>query len=198
MSNWKSIATAITGLTIVGLGVIACTAQTHRVGQSTRVQFGVVRSAQEVQLTSNAAEGAIVGGMLGLASGAGGSSRSARNAIIGASAGAALTGAAEGPRTGMQYTVALLDGSTTTIVTDQREIREGDCVAVEQVRDTANIRRTSNSYCDLTNQHAISSVAKHSTDDAVACQRAKEELADASTMEAVDVAKRKIALLCNG
>jgi hypothetical protein len=54
------------------------------------------------------------------------------------------------------------------------------------------------SYRDLTNQHAISSVAAHSADDAVARQRAKQELADASTMESVDVAKRKSELLCNG
>jgi hypothetical protein len=189
-----------TSLTLAAIAttLIACaTAQSQRVGQSSRVQFGIVRSAQQVTLDSDAAKGALVGGMLGIVSGSGSSSRRARNAIIGAGAGGALAGAAEGNRQGMRYTVELTDGSSTTIVTDQREIREGDCVAIEQVGQTANIRRTSAAYCDRANQTAINSVADHSNSEAVACDAAKQELTEASTKEEVEVAARKIELLCN-
>lgn len=186
-------------IAVIAFGAIACTtAQSQRVGQSSRVQFGTVRSAQEVTLDSNAAKGALVGGMLGVVSGGGSGSRRARNAILGAGAGGALAGATEGNRTGMRYTVELNDGSSTTIVTDQREIREGDCVAVEQVGQTANIRRTSAGYCDRANQNAINAVADHSNAEALACESAKQELTEASTKEAVEVAARKIELLCNG
>ena len=52
-------------LVVIALSAIACTtAQSQRVGQSSRVQFGTVRSAQEVTLDSNAAQGALVGGMV--------------------------------------------------------------------------------------------------------------------------------------
>ncbi|HLS82848.1 MAG TPA: hypothetical protein VK025_15720 [Steroidobacter sp.] len=194
MSNRKSIMIALLGLSVC----VACAAQSQRVGQNARVQHGVVRNAQQVELDSNAAQGAIVGGLLGLASGGGRSSRRARNSIIGAGAGAALTGAAEGSRAGMSYTVEKPDGSIMTIVTDQQGIKPGDCVAVEQVGETANIRRTANSYCDKANQRAVSSVADHAAAAAVACSTAKQELVDATTTEAVDIATRKIELLCNG
>ena len=97
----------------------------------------------------------------------------------------------------MQYTVQLLDGSSTRIVTDQREIREGDCVAIERVGNTANIRRASASYCDNSYQQAVRSVESHASWEAVACETAKQELVSATTDEAIDLAKRKIDLLCN-
>jgi hypothetical protein len=185
---------------IVGFGAaVSAIAQSSRVGQSARVQFGVVRAAEEVPLNSNAGKGALIGGMLGVMSGGGGSgARRARNAIVGAGAGGALAGAAEGDRTGMSYTVEMLDGSTTTIVTDQREIQKGDCVAVEQVGQTANIRRTSASYCDKANSEALSSVSSFVNSAALACEAAKQELVEATTTEQVEVAARKIELLCSG
>ncbi len=177
--------------------LVGCTTQSHRVGQSARVQFGVVSSANEVTLDSNAAGGAIVGGMLGLTSGGGSSSRRARNSIIGAGAGAALADASQGDRRGMSYTVAMLDGSSLTIVTDQRQIHTGDCVAIEQVGGTSNIRRVSQNYCERTNARAVDGVSEHARSEAVACQTAKDELVQAQTQEEVDLASRKIDLLCN-
>jgi outer membrane lipoprotein SlyB len=169
----------------------------QRAGQSVSVQFGVVRGAQEVDLESNAPRGALIGGLLGVASGGGRSSRSVRNGIIGAGAGGAVTGATEGNRRGMSYTVEMLDGSTTTIITDQRDIREGDCVAIERVRDTSNIRRATSDYCDKQNQRAVSSIEDHTTSDALACESAKQALLE-STQETADLAARKVELLCNG
>lgn len=192
---------AIVALLPVGVIAIAgCKTVGPRVGQKATVQFGVVTGAQEIELTSNAAQGALIGGMLGLATSIGGrqpSATTARNAIAGAAAGGVATGVSEGDRRGMQYTVRLMDGSSTRIVTDQREIREGDCVAVERVGNTGNIRRSPSSYCESENQEAVRSLEDHTSSEAVKCQSAKEELVDATTQEEVDIAKRKIELLCN-
>lgn len=178
--------------------LVGCAAQSHRVGQTARVQFGVVSSANEVTLDSNAAGGAIVGGMLGLTAGSGGSSpRRARNSIIGAGVGAAVADASQGDRRGMSYRVAMLDGSSLSIVTDQRQIHVGDCVAIEQVSGTSNIRRVSQSYCERTNARAVDDVSAHARSEAVACQSAKDELVQAQSQEEVDLASRKIDLLCN-
>jgi hypothetical protein len=199
-SLFPNTSTYAVAAAIVTLAVIcAASVRAQNVGQTSRVQFGVVRSAQEVPLNSNAAQGAIVGGMLGIASGGGGrSSRRVRNGMIGAGAGAALTGATEGPRMGMSYTVEMPDGSTTKIISDQREIVKGDCVSVEQVGETANIRRTSSSYCDAANQHAISSLNSHYTSEAADCYAAKQEVSAAETPDSIDAAIRKARLLCNG
>ncbi len=177
--------------------LVGCTAQSHRVGQTARVQFGVVSSANEVTLDSNAAGGAIVGGMLGLTSGGGSSSRRARNSIIGAGVGAAVADASQGDRRGMSYRVSMLDGSSLSIVTDQRQIHVGDCVAIEQVSGTSNIRRVSQSYCERTNARAVDDVSAHARSEAVACQSAKDELVQAQSQEEIDLASRKIDLLCN-
>jgi hypothetical protein len=179
--------------------VCGCTGTPQRVGAKSTVQFGVVRSAQEITLDSNAAAGALVGGTLGLIMTGSGqsSSRRARNAILGAGAGAAVTSVAEGNRRGMSYSVDMVDGSVVRIVTDQREIRTGDCVAIERVGETANIRRVAQSFCDRANSRAVESVADHSASEATACEAAKQELVEATTQEAVDLAARKVSLLCD-
>ena len=184
---------------LLALALLAgCAAQSHRVGQTARVQFGVVSAANEVTLDSEAGSGALIGGTLGLTMGRGQSTpHRARNSIIGAGVGAALANAAQGDRRGMSYTVRMLDGSSLTIVTDQREIRAGDCVAIEQVASTSNIRRVSPSYCERTNARAVEEVGEHARFEAVACQSAKDELVQAETQEAIELASRKIDLLCN-
>jgi hypothetical protein len=187
------------GIVLIGCAAISgCAAPAQRVGQSATVDFGVVRSAEQITLDSNAAQGALIGGTLGLMRPGGSSSnRRVANSIVGASVGAALTTATEGSREGMSYTVEMLNGSTTRIVTDQREIQPGDCVAVERVGQTANIRRTAAAYCDVANRTAINLVVSEATSDAAACETAKQELTDATTNDEADLAIRKVELLCN-
>lgn len=182
-------------LAIALAGLAACASQ--RVGDEAAVQFGVVRSGEEVTLDSPAAKGALVGGTLGLVTGRRGSNLGnvVQGAAIGATAGAI---AQQGDRRGMAFTVDMLDGSSTRIITDQREIRPGDCVAIERVRDTANIRRASQSYCDRANQEAVRAVQANIRSEAVECRAAKQELVEARTEQEVDLASRKVELLCNG
>lgn len=179
----------------VSLAAIAgCEATSHRVGQSATVHFGVVSRAEEVTLGSDAAKGAIIGGTIGMMAGRG--SR-AGGAITGAALGGAATAAAEGDRTGMAYTVQKADGSSTRIVSNQREIHVGDCVAVERVASSANIRRASADFCDPANAQAVISADDAIESEALACQAAKQELAGAPSEEALDLAIRKVELLCD-
>lgn len=180
---------------VVLAGIAGCEATSHRVGQSASVQFGVVQSAQEVTLDSNAAQGALIGGTIGLMA-AGGGSRG-RGAVTGAAVGGAATAAAQGNRTGTQYTVQMLDGSSTRIVSDQREIKINDCVAIERVGNSANIRRASSDYCDPANAEAVRQVSDAVKSDAAHCQTAKDELAAAENDKAMDLAIRKVELLCD-
>ena len=181
---------------IIFLAAVA-TSEAQRVGQGSTIQFGIVRNVEQVALQSDAATGALVGGTIGLVASPRGGSRAARNAILGAAAGGAVTAAAQGNRTGFAYTVALIDGSMTRIISDQREIRPGDCVAIERVGQTANIRREPSAFCARDNAQAVQAVQPVTETAAARCEAAKEELVNATTPEAIDLASRKIDLLCN-
>jgi hypothetical protein len=181
---------------ILALAAVGCQTPAARVGQSTSIQFGTVRQVEQVQLQSDAPAGAVIGGTIGLVA-SGGSRTAPRNAILGAAVGAAATTVAQGNRTGTAYTVAMLDGSTIRIISDQSEIRVGDCVAIERVGQTNNIRRESAAYCAPQNQQALAAVQQWTDAAAARCEAAKEELVNATTPEAVDTATRKVHLLCN-
>jgi hypothetical protein len=181
---------------ILSLAAVGCQTPAARVGQSTSIQFGTVRQVEQVQLQSDAPAGAVIGGTIGLMA-SGGGRTAPRNAIVGAAVGAAATTVAQGNRTGTAYTVAMLDGSTIRIISDQSEIRVGDCVAIERVGQTNNIRRESAAYCAPQNQQALAAVQQWTDAAAARCEAAKEELVNATTPEAVDTATRKVHLLCN-
>jgi hypothetical protein len=181
---------------VLALAAVGCQTQAARVGQSTSIQFGTVRQVEQVQLQSDAPAGAVIGGTIGLMA-SGGGRTAPRNAIVGAAIGAGATAAVQGNRTAIAYTVAMLDGSTIRIVSDQTEIRVGDCVAIERVGQTNNIRRESAAYCAPQNQQALAAVQQWTEAAAARCEAAKEELVNATTPEAVDTASRKVHLLCN-
>jgi hypothetical protein len=191
MSNKAALVTGAIGVMVT----MGCEAFGPRVGQNATVDFGVVRRAEEVTLNSTAAEGALLGGTLGVM--LGGRNSRAGAGIRGAAVGGMIGGAAGGDRRGMSYTVEMPGGSSTRVVTDQRNIHVGDCVAVERVSRSANIRRVSPSYCEPGNAQALRAVDADVKAEAVRCDRAKQELAKATSDEAVDLAIRKIELLCD-
>ena len=174
-------------------------AQAQKAGQSVTIQYGKVTGLKEVDLKSGAVpSGAVVGGALGLASAGGkSSSKKARNTLVGAAAGSAIAGSAQGSQKGMLYQVEVGAGQIVQVVSDQREIRSGDCVSVEKSGDTANIRRVSPSYCDQANQAAVAAVSNEARKDAEECAAAKQQLVDSKTAQEADLAGRKISLLCN-
>lgn len=192
------------GLAACSVAVLLISVSTNeswaqRAGQSVSVQYGVVKQEREVDLQSAAVPaGAVVGGTLGLASARGkSSSKKARNALIGGIAGGAIASSARGSTKGMVYDVDIGSGGMIQVVTDQREIRTGDCVAVEKAGETANLRRVSSAYCDQANAKAIASVAPQAQEEAQECLAAKQQLVNATTSEELDLAQKKIGLLCD-
>jgi hypothetical protein len=83
------------------------------------------------------------------------------------------------------------------VVSDQREIQAGNCVAVEKAGDTANVRRVTAAYCEDVNSAAVKAVAASAAAGAQECPDSKQQLVDATTADAAELASRKIALLCN-
>jgi len=181
---------------ILSLAALGCQTDSFRVGQRTSVQFGTVHNVEQVNLQSDVPAGALIGGTLGLIT-SGGGRNAPRNAIVGAAIGGGATAIAQGNRTAIAYTVVMLNGSTIRIISDQTEIRVGDCVAIERVGDTNNIRREHPDWCASQNQAAVTAAQSQAEAAARACEAAKEELVRASTPEAVQLATSKVNLLCN-
>jgi hypothetical protein len=173
----------------------------QRSGQSMTVQTGVVIAAQAVNLQSAAGRGAAVGGIVGLAATSSNrsTSRRIRNTAIGAGTGALIARGAQGNLDGMQYTIEVGPGSRITVVTDQTQVRVGDCVNVEQAGSgTANVRRVSEGLCEALFANEVDEeLQAYMTREADMCLQAKERLMDAETDEAFETAMRRVKFLCD-
>ena len=160
------------------------------------VEHGRITQVEVVRRPSSAPAGAMVGGLLGLILSGEHPGQKLAGMIGGAVAGGALTAAAEGPRQGWTYTVQLLDGRSERILTEQSDLRVGDCVAVETGGFT-NLRRVSQAWCEppprAVDEERLEAEAQES---AAQCQAAKKELLGARTKEDVDIAVRKVRVLC--
>lgn len=173
--------------------------EAQKAGQSAKISVGVVTQTERVDMQSDAAKSAVVGGVIGYhtTSSKKSSSRKWRNAAIGAAALGATRRAGEGNLTGTLYTVQLIDGSTMKIVSDQNEIKKGDCVTVEQVKDNANVRRVDPVMCEPESKDVVQEVAPELQEEADECYDAKQELLNAGDDAAVERAARKVQILCN-
>jgi len=189
------LAVAVTSLAFAGL------ASAQRSGQSMSIQTGIVVATQAVNLQSAAGRGALVGGVVGYAttSSRQSSSRRARNTMIGAGTGALIARRAQGSLDGMQYTIETGPGSRIVVVTDQTQIRVGDCVNVEQAGSgTANVRRVSESLCDAVFDNQVDEeLQTYMTREADACLQAKDRLMETESDEAFEVALRRVNFFCN-
>ncbi len=189
------LAVTVTSLLFSGV------ASAQRSGQSMSVQTGVVVAAQAVNLQSAAGRGALVGGIVGYAttSSRQSSSRRARNTAIGAGTGALIARRAQGSLDGMQYTVETGPGSRIVVVTDQTQIRVGDCVNVEQAGSgTANVRRVSESLCDAVFTGQVDEeMQAYMAREADTCLQAKERMMEAESDEAFEIAMRRVKFFCD-
>ncbi|MCZ6516420.1 MAG: hypothetical protein O6763_02915, partial [Gammaproteobacteria bacterium] len=113
--------------------------------------------------------------------------------VAGAAAGAAVQGAATSG-TLQLYSVSLVTGGTVQITTEQTDIREGDCVQVEQGQN-ANIRRTGSVHCE--SSASTDNPPAHHVQGAQGCDAAKQELTDADTDDEVNRAVTKVRTLCD-
>ena len=171
------------------IAMLCSTAMAGTVGTATSIQYGVVQSAQTISKEARHAGGALVGGLVGAMLGP---RHRPLKVIAGAATGAAIQGASTGGDTLQQYIVKTMGGGEIRISTEQQDIRTGDCVVVEQGAH-ANIRRVSSIHC----QAPVTTVApQHHQQAANECQSAKNELVAAKTEEAVNLAAKKVRVLC--
>jgi outer membrane lipoprotein SlyB len=194
----RSVVSLIVAVAVLGVPV----AEAQRSGQNASISIGVVKKVENINLQSQVAPaGALMGGMLAYKST--GSSRSSTTkwgrAAAGAVAGGAIARAAEGDLSGKVYTVDLGGGRMIQVVSDQTEIRQGDCVIVEEVKGQANVRRADPAACQPESASVIASadVQEELQEEAAECVAAKEALLAAETEEQFDLAQRKMAIFCN-
>ncbi|MCD4751110.1 MAG: hypothetical protein K8R59_17190 [Thermoanaerobaculales bacterium] len=83
------------------------------------------------------------------------------------------------------------------VVSDQTEIKKGDCVTVEEVKDNANVRRVDPVMCEPESQEVVQELAPELQEEADECYEAKQELLTAEDDAAVERAARKVKILCN-
>jgi len=169
-----------------------------------RVQYGRITGVTPVTETSGSSQnvGMIVGGGLGLASGSGqSSSNRALRAAAGGTAGRAVGGRA-GRSQAFEYTVLVGGTNTVRIVSDQAGKRVGDCVSIEQGQ-FANIRLVPDSRCAPPPRPAPAAAPAPApapvaadVEVANACEQAKQQVLDADTDEAFNLAERRMRLLC--
>jgi len=194
----KRVLSGIVILATCGMASITG-ALAQRAGQMATIGYGTVVGMQTVDLNNaDALKGALVGGAFGaaLTSSSKSSSRRRRNSAIGAVMGTAV--GASKKQTGRRYSVRATDGTVIQIVTEQTEIRVDDCVMVEESGGRANIRRTALSACDDASQSVMNEpdIQAELQEEAAECIAAKEELIAAETDERMELAVRKIQILC--
>ena len=183
------------GVVLLAPVALSTAASAQRSGQSIAIQHGTVVEARSVDLRAEAGKGALVGGLAGYAMSSGrGSSRRARNAILGTASGAA--GATAGRRTqGMQYTVDTSAGEIV-IVSDQSQVAVGDCVAVENAgTGSANIRRASGALCE--SPEVTAATKQNLQEQAAGCVAAKDAVLAAHSDEDVAAAIRAARIACD-
>ena len=173
------------------MAAMSMIAPAHADTEAISIDYGTVESVSTVEKESKHAGGAMAGGML--AAVAAGPKHKGLKIAASAAAGAAIQGAVTGG-TVQLYSVSLVTGGTVQITTEQTDIREGDCVQIEQ-GENANIRRTGSAHCE--SSASADNPPDHHQQGADQFDAAKQELMDAETDDEVDRAVTKVRTLCD-
>jgi outer membrane lipoprotein SlyB len=187
--------------------VVALTLGAQVAQAQSRVQYGRITAVQPTTVTDSTGRnvGTLVGGGVGLATGSGqSSSNRALRGVVGARAGSSVGNMATRSQA-FEYTVLIGGTNTVRIVSDQAGKRVGDCVSVEQGQ-FANIRLVADARCNpapaprpATPAAAPAPPPAPAAEDvaaANACEQAKQQVLDATTDEAFNLAERRMRLLC--
>lgn len=162
-------------------------------GQEIRIRYAEVVDIERVRMPSAAPAGAVVGGFTGLVlSRRQSTGRQIASGIGGAALGGLATAALEGDRLGYSYRLRFADGGVSDFITEKGYLQRGDCVAVERGQ-YANIRRVASMLC--ADGATGTAVAEHER-DARQCHEAKDQLLAATSDEEVEIASRKVAIIC--
>jgi outer membrane lipoprotein SlyB len=161
------------------------------------VSYGTITGInQQARDTSGGSTGgALLGGVVGLASGSGRSRSNRALRTLGGAAVGSAAGRTMAQGTEMVYTVDLVNGGTVRVVMDSGSFHRGDCVAVEQGGPSANLRRVSSEFC-LNNAAIPQQYKAAQQQEADRCAQAKQRLLDAQTEEEINSAAMVMNLLC--
>lgn len=178
--------------------VFVTSAVAQRAGQMSSIRYGTVVGMQNINLDDgNRLAGALAGGAIGAVATRNSSANKRRNisaiaAVIGARA------AASKKKPGRRYSVRTNEGTVIQITTEQTEIRVDDCVIIEESGSRANIRRTALSACDVASQQLMQTaeIQAELQEEAAECSAAKDGLLSAETDAQMELAVRKIEILC--
>lgn len=161
--------------------------------QTSRIDYGRITAVERVTVRNQDAQvaGALVGGLLGVASASGqSSSNRALRGIAGATTGA-RAGDLAGSSTAFEYTVLLGGTSTIRLVTEKPGLRVGDCVSLERGRFN-NIRLAEDERCD----GAAGGAPRAAIAEADACAAATQQVLEATTDADFERAERRMRILC--
>ncbi len=175
-----------------------------QLGSSFEIRYGTVRAVEVSKLDvaeKTVAKGATVGGIIGLT--AASHDHDLRGALEGAVAGSLVARAIakhqnEDAPNAYTYTVALVEGGELKIITETGDIRESDCVSIEQGQ-TANVRRVAGVYCEATHYRVAMGepdVHDRAQKSATECDASKQEVLKAKTDADVDLAMKKVRIFC--
>jgi hypothetical protein len=159
-----------------------------------RIDYGRITAVERVTVRNQDAQvaGALVGGLLGVASGSGQStSNQALRGIAGATAGG-LVGDAVGSSTAFEYTVLIGGTNTIRLVTEKPGLRIGDCVSLERGRFN-NIRLAEDERCEV----VTTAVPRADRVEADACAVATQQVLEATTDAEFERAERRMRILCD-
>lgn len=179
--------------TLVLIAACASSGSTSTRGYEIRVRYAEVTDIDRVRLPSAAPAGAVVGGFTGLILSRNKSTGTrVASGIGGAALGGLATRALEGDRLGYSYRLRFADGGISDFITEKGYLQIGDCVAVERGQ-YANVRRVASVLCE---NGPSTQIDRTHLQDAQQCHAAKEQLLAASSEEEIDVASRKVSILC--
>jgi len=194
----------LTAVCVAVLAVAGCASSggesRDNLNNTITIEYGTVTTVTPVKLKSNATRNATIGGLVGLLTQARGSGTERLvGAAIGAAVGGLATKAVEGDNMANSFAIDLAGGNTVKVVTEQKDIVVGDCVAVETGRYT-NLRRASPIQCNPPrNAHPDidPQISKYEKEEANACDQAKEELLQARGEADINALTRKVQVICD-
>jgi outer membrane lipoprotein SlyB len=175
--------------TLAGFFVILATSAAlgQQSGDAMRIEYGTIKAMEAAESSGKRAGGTLVGGLAGAAI-------ADDHRGLGAIAGGLLGGGIQKRTTKsslMDYKIKLVSGATVVVATEQMDMVVGDCVLVERGQYT-NIRRVSDINCIVKKTEP----EPHHKEAASNCQKAKDELNNAKTDEAIENAVIKVRTLC--
>lgn len=158
---------------------------------NTAVGYGKITAIKPVKVEDQKAQtgGALLGGVIGLATGRGQSTSNRTLRAVGGGIAGQQVAKMASTKQAYEYTI-LTGATTTTVVTDEIGMKVGDCVAIERGAYT-NLRLAPDAQCA-----PKAKPTPNATREANACTAAKDEVLNAQTDEAFDRAERKMRLLC--